>query len=86
MQKPLQQNYRIDTNNYIETWHRCLKSVYIPTLKKKRLDVLVYVLWTAVLADVLKDHVNVKHGLQSFVWSAAEKERKALADAITGKG
>lgn len=75
----------MDTNNYVESWHRCLKNVYIPTLKKERLDVLVYVLWTAVLGDLMTAHVCVSNGLQKRVWTQAEKARKKEADAIPGK-
>ncbi|KAJ8651299.1 hypothetical protein O0I10_013212, partial [Lichtheimia ornata] len=76
------ENYRMDTNNYVESWHRCLKNVYIPTLKKERLDVLVYVLWTAVLGDLMTAHVCVSNGLQKRVWTQSEKARKKEADAI----
>ncbi|KAI7873430.1 hypothetical protein K492DRAFT_223960, partial [Lichtheimia hyalospora FSU 10163] len=76
------ENYRMDTNNYVESWRRSLKNVYIPTLKKERLDVLVYVLWTAVLGDLMMAHVCVSNGLQSRTWTKAETSRKKEADAI----
>ena len=74
----------MDTNNYIESWHRCLKKVYIPTLRKQRLDVLVYTLWTAVLPDIMMDHVRVLNRMERRTWTKAEMARKKAADAITG--
>ncbi|KAI7849150.1 hypothetical protein BDC45DRAFT_521297, partial [Circinella umbellata] len=37
--------HHVNTNNYIETWHRQLKEVYLPSLRRQRVDVLVYILW-----------------------------------------
>ncbi|CEP15851.1 hypothetical protein [Parasitella parasitica] len=59
------ENYNIDTNSYIETWHRHLKEVYMMNIKKQRLDVLMYyLLWDFVLPDMMQDHIRITSGVQ----------------------
>ncbi|KAI9253498.1 hypothetical protein BDA99DRAFT_413085, partial [Phascolomyces articulosus] len=50
-------HYHINTNNYVESWHRHLKEIYLTSLHRQRVDVLVYILWGLVLPDVMQDHV-----------------------------
>lgn len=75
----------MDTNNYIESWHRHLKEVYLSSMKKLRVDVLVYVLWDLVLPDIMQDHLRAKVELKAKALSKAERQRKQIAYAYTGK-
>ncbi|CEP14465.1 hypothetical protein [Parasitella parasitica] len=74
-------NYNIDTNNYIETWHRHLKEVYMMNIKKQRLDVLMYLLWDVVLPDMMQDHIRTTSGVQQRRLNNAKRSRieKAMA-------
>ncbi|KAI8645901.1 hypothetical protein BD408DRAFT_337905, partial [Parasitella parasitica] len=54
----------IDTNNYIETWHRHLKEVYLTNIKKQRLNVPIYLLRDTVLPDMMQDHLRTTSGIQ----------------------
>ncbi|KAI7847281.1 hypothetical protein BDC45DRAFT_452091 [Circinella umbellata] len=47
----------MNTNNYVEAWHRTLKEAYLGKLKGQRADVLVYILWDNVLNDIMAEHV-----------------------------
>ncbi|KAI9275441.1 hypothetical protein BDA99DRAFT_532409 [Phascolomyces articulosus] len=49
----------INTNNYVESWHRTLKEVYLGKLKQQRADVLVHILRDNVLPDFMTTHAQV---------------------------
>jgi hypothetical protein len=80
----LQGNFHIDTNNYIESWHRHLKEVYLSNMKKLRVDVLLYVLWDLVLPDIMQNHLRSTVELKAKAMSKAERARKRIADSFTG--
>ena len=40
--------YRINTNNYVESWHRNLKTNYLKFMRKQRMDVILHILTTEV--------------------------------------
>ncbi|KAI7858895.1 hypothetical protein BDC45DRAFT_433380, partial [Circinella umbellata] len=50
-------HHHVNTNNYIESWHRHLKEVYLPSLRRQRVGVLVYILRSLVLPDLMQDHL-----------------------------
>ncbi|KAI8136961.1 hypothetical protein BJV82DRAFT_561680 [Fennellomyces sp. T-0311] len=80
-------NFRcgINTNNYVESWHRTLKEAYLGKLKRQRADVLVHILWDNVLPDVMADHVQARLELQAIVSNQAESTRRDIASNIEGK-
>ncbi|CDH61222.1 hypothetical protein RO3G_15174 [Lichtheimia corymbifera JMRC:FSU:9682] len=45
----------METNNYVESWHNQLKSVYLKRYRVHRLDYIVFVLVTKVEFDLLHD-------------------------------
>ncbi|ORX48015.1 hypothetical protein DM01DRAFT_1259292, partial [Hesseltinella vesiculosa] len=65
--------FDINTNNDVEAWHRTLKQTYIPTFKKERADVLVYILYKNVLPDIIRDHVLAKERFTNIALSLAER-------------
>ncbi|KAI9004851.1 hypothetical protein CLU79DRAFT_782347 [Phycomyces nitens] len=75
-------NHTISTNNYVESWHRHLKEVYLPTMRTQREDVLVYILWNLVLPDYMKDHVRTMARLQRRILNKAERVRRQKAYGI----
>ncbi|KAI9243156.1 hypothetical protein BDA99DRAFT_407810, partial [Phascolomyces articulosus] len=50
----------MNTNNYVESWHRTLKGAYLGKLKRQRADALVHILWDNVLPDFMATHVQAK--------------------------
>ncbi|CEP11238.1 hypothetical protein, partial, partial [Parasitella parasitica] len=72
-------NYNIDTNNYIETWHRHLKEVYMMNIKKQRLDVFMYLLWDIVLPDMMQGHIRTTSGVQQRRLNNAGRSRNEKA-------
>lgn len=75
------------TNNYIESWHNQLKSVFLRRSRNKRLDRLIFVLTNEVEYYYQEefDRVEVNHGTMT----AAEKEKRRVqlaAEAVLIKG
>jgi hypothetical protein len=68
----------------VESWHRCLKEVYLQSSKTQRMDILVYILWDMVLPDVMMDHVKTTTGIQQRRMNRSETRRYDLAYAISG--
>lgn len=78
-----QGTYNLDTNNYIESWHRHLKEVYMARIKKQRVDVLVYLLWDVVLPDFMQDHLKYTAGISTARENDAEWFRRERANAYS---
>ncbi|KAI8328110.1 hypothetical protein BC941DRAFT_477166 [Chlamydoabsidia padenii] len=76
----------INTNNYVESWHRCLKEVYLESSKTQRMDALVYILWNLMLPDVMTDHAKTMNGLQVRRTNKSEDDRINLAKQYTLEG
>ncbi|KAI7847725.1 hypothetical protein BDC45DRAFT_525163, partial [Circinella umbellata] len=74
-----------NTNNYIETWHRQLKEVYLPSLRRQRVDVLVYILWGLVLPDLMQDHLCTVAKFRLRTMNKAERTRLARVNELNGK-
>ncbi|KAA1095662.1 hypothetical protein PGTUg99_017037 [Puccinia graminis f. sp. tritici] len=70
----------IHTNNYTEAWHRILKTHFINTGERRRIDEVVQVLTDEVHTSYLMSHIQVAKGLkfqrtnkfQSFAKAKAE--------------
>ena len=75
----------MNTNNYVEAWHRTLKDAYLGKLKRQRADVLVYILWDNVLNDIMSEHVQTRLRIRAIVNNQGEVARRNAADAIPGK-
>ncbi|KAI9310069.1 hypothetical protein BX666DRAFT_1871021, partial [Dichotomocladium elegans] len=78
-------NYNVNTNNYIESWHRQLKEGYVSSLRRQRIDVLVYILWDMVLPDVVQDYLRIKANFSPHRLNKAERQRLQWARALSGK-
>ena len=75
----------MNTNNYVEAWHRTLKEAYLGKLKRQRADVLVYILWDNVLNDIMAEHVQTRLRIRASISNQSEVARRNAADAIPGK-
>lgn len=74
----------IDTNNMQESYHRMLKEVYLSTLKKQRVDVLVYVLYEILLCDIMDDHIRTQLSIRAVVLNKSERQRRRVAYSYSG--
>jgi hypothetical protein len=61
-----------------------LKEVYLASMKRLRVDVLVYVLWELVLPDIMQDHLRAAVELRAKSLSKAERTRKRIVDSFRG--
>ncbi|KAI8136545.1 hypothetical protein BJV82DRAFT_475823, partial [Fennellomyces sp. T-0311] len=66
-------HHHINTNNYVEAWHRHLKEVYMSGLRRQRVDVLMYLLWDLVLPDLMQDHLHIANHFQRRTMNKAER-------------
>ena len=74
--------YGINTNNYVETWHRLLKREYIRYMRRQRVDVLVYILTNEVEPDFCRDDLRVALELANPSLCQIERKNKQRAQAI----
>ena len=74
----------MNTNNYVEAWHRTLKDAYLGKLKRQRADVLVYILWNNVLNDIMSELVQTRLRIRAIVNNQGKVARSNAADAIRG--
>jgi hypothetical protein len=74
----------MSTNNYIESWHNQLKSVYLKRIKNKRLDCLVYILVNDVENDTKLEETRVSSEVGRMGPETRDKrKREMIASAIT---
>ncbi|KAE8180866.1 hypothetical protein CF335_g9120, partial [Tilletia laevis] len=73
----------VDTNNFIESWHNQLKSVYLGLMRKQGVDVLLWFLLKQCIQDHRASELRVCLGLQSCALSKADRDAKKHADAVT---
>jgi hypothetical protein len=52
-------HYKIDTNNYVESWHHHLKTFYLKLMRKQRIDVLLHILTEQVEPDFRRSDIRV---------------------------
>ncbi|KAG1057928.1 hypothetical protein G6F43_000255 [Rhizopus delemar] len=55
----IEEHQNMHTNNYIESWHNQLKSVYLKRIRNRRLDRLVYILVNEVENDMKLEEARV---------------------------
>ncbi|KAI9483611.1 MAG: hypothetical protein EXX96DRAFT_616579 [Benjaminiella poitrasii] len=60
------------TNNYIESWHNQLKTMYLKRKRNKRVDRLVYIL----VNDIEQDYIHTIQQISNNVGRMSPKERR----------
>ncbi|KAG1519297.1 hypothetical protein G6F52_008755 [Rhizopus delemar] len=55
----IEEHQNMRTNNYIESWHNQLKSVYLKRIKNRRLDRLIFILVNEVENDMKLEEARV---------------------------
>ncbi|EIE84655.1 hypothetical protein RO3G_09365 [Rhizopus delemar RA 99-880] len=55
----IEEHQNMRTNNYIESWHKQLKSVYLKRIKNRRLDRLIFILVNEVENDMKLEEARV---------------------------
>ncbi|WAR56644.1 hypothetical protein PtB15_7B494 [Puccinia triticina] len=73
----------IKTNNYVEAWHRVLKTQYIPPPKKHQIDKFVQILCHDVEVTNRNKHDSVDCGYKAQVFNEFQERSKKLADGYT---
>ncbi|KAI9310225.1 hypothetical protein BX666DRAFT_2126350 [Dichotomocladium elegans] len=71
-------NYNVNTNNYVESWHRQLKEGYMSGLRRQR-----NILWDMVLPDVMQDYLRIKANFSPRRLNKAERQRLQRARALS---
>jgi hypothetical protein len=80
---PLQhKHFKIDTNNFVESWHAVLKMHYLGLMRQQRADYLIYVLATQVEPDFRQDSMRSSLGLQKMRFSKDERAAQKKAEEI----
>ncbi|KAK4694806.1 hypothetical protein P7C70_g8674, partial [Phenoliferia sp. Uapishka_3] len=81
---PLQDIFQsINTNNFIESWHRILKSLYLKLMRRQRDDYLLFLLFDSVLPDYRRMVSRIVLGFESRRLDKAEASRRAKAYSPT---
>ena len=65
-------------NNYIESWHNQLKSVYMMRSRNRRLDRLVYILTEEVEYDLEKEKIRILENTGAMTRAQRERRRVEL--------
>ena len=76
-------HYRIETNNYVESWHNQLKRNYLRFFRRQRVDVLVHVLIDRVVPDFRHCGLRVRLACEQARLSKTELDSRDRADLIT---
>ena len=72
----------IHTNNFVESWHSTLKSVYLGSARKQRTDVLVHILLHEVLPDFRVKVAKVLTGLEKRRMTKIEMEQRSSSVSL----
>ncbi|KAI7846793.1 hypothetical protein BDC45DRAFT_452920, partial [Circinella umbellata] len=75
----------LNTNAYVESWHRTLKETYLANIRSQRIDGLVYILHEIIALDFMSHDTDVRANLRRRVMNKAEKERQQCALDLSGK-
>ena len=62
-----------------------MKEVYLPSLRRQRVDVLVYILWGLILPDLMQDHLRTVAKFRLRTMNKAERTRLARVNELNGK-
>ena len=57
----------------------------MPSLRRQRVDVLVYILWSLVLSDLMQDHLCTVAKFKLRRMNKAERARLAGVNELNGK-
>ncbi|KAJ6507586.1 hypothetical protein DFH09DRAFT_943012 [Mycena vulgaris] len=75
-------HYKIDTNNYVESWHHHLKTFYLKLMRKQRIDVLLHILTEQVEPDFRRSDIRVALDFERPRLSKGEQASQQKARAI----
>ncbi|CAD6936245.1 unnamed protein product [Tilletia caries] len=79
-----QESHRgVDTNNFIESWHNQLKTLYLGFMRKQGVDVLLWFLLRQCVQDYRTNELRVTLGLQACAMSKSDREAKKKALSLT---
>lgn len=73
----------IHTNNYTESWHRLLKTSYLPPLEQLRIDEVVQILTDNVESHYRWAQIQVGIGFAAQTTNQFQQRAKLLAEAFT---
>ncbi|KAG0333871.1 hypothetical protein BG004_000654, partial [Podila humilis] len=76
------ENQEVTTNNWIESWHKTLKQMYLGGERNVRADTLLHLLVDVVDTDFQMEHIKVKNRMITLPLSMQDRSRKAKADEI----
>ncbi|KAI0992809.1 hypothetical protein K3495_g15375 [Podosphaera aphanis] len=75
----------ININNLIELWHRSLKIEYLGSVRKQRIDLLVYLLLEDILPDFCVKVGRIINGLDNPRRSDTEQKQLVLSVALANE-
>jgi len=73
----------IHTNNYTESWHRILKTHYLPPPERRRMDEVVQIFRDDVLPSYQRNTARVELGFQKQTTNKYQLRSKMLAKSYT---
>jgi hypothetical protein len=77
----IEEHKQMRTNNYIESWHNQLKSVYLKRIKNRRLDRLVYILTNDVENDMKNEELRINSEIGRMGPETREKRKREMVAA-----
>ncbi|CAD6907644.1 unnamed protein product [Tilletia controversa] len=72
----------VDTNNFVESWHNQLKTLYLGLMRKQGVDVLLWFLLRQCVQDHRTNELRITLGLQACALSKSDREAKRKATAL----
>ena len=75
-------HYRIETNNYVESWLHHLKAFYLRLMRKQRVDVILYILSEKVEPDFRRSALRVSLNFEQPTYSKVEIQYRKVAQKI----
>ncbi|KAJ7676949.1 hypothetical protein DFH06DRAFT_1080029 [Mycena polygramma] len=78
-------HYKIDTNNYVESWHHHLKTFYLKLIRKQRIDVLLHILTEQVEPDFRRSDIRVALDFDRPRLSKSEQASQQKARAVSSE-
>ncbi|CAD6960485.1 unnamed protein product, partial [Tilletia controversa] len=72
----------VNTNNYIESWHNQLKTLYLGLMRKQGVDVLLWFLLRQCLQDYHTSELRVGLGLQACSLTKADRAARQKAQDV----
>lgn len=78
-------HYRIETNNYVESWHHHLKVFYLRLMRKQRVDVMLHILTDKIEPDFRRAELRVTMNFEAPRFSKVEGQARKRAYAINSE-